>query len=75
MTQQNNLSDKFDPIDIIAMLIISGCIITMAIRGDSLFKDILTTVVGFYFGRNTTKIPPTNGKTMILIFLLLTISI
>lgn len=49
------LSDKFDPIDIIAMVIVVGCIISMAIRGDSVFKDILQTVVGFYFGHSISK--------------------
>lgn len=72
------LSDKFDPIDVIAMMIIAGCIITMAIRGDTIFKEVLNTIVGFYFGRNTTKNnlpPPSNGKTLVIIFILLTLLI
>lgn len=69
------LADKFDPIDVIAMMIIFGCITSMAIRGDTLFKDVLQTIIGFYFGKNINKDtkPPTpeqkNGL-MIIFFLM-----
>lgn len=53
------LSDKFDPIDVIAMMIIVGCMISMALQNNSVFKDVLQTIVGFYFGRQTSK---DNGK-------------
>jgi len=50
-----NLKDKFEPIDVIALTIIAGCIISMAIKGDTAFKDVLLIITGFYFGRQTEK--------------------
>lgn len=44
------LSDKFEPIDIIALSIITGCIISMFIKGETVFKDVLLMISGFYFG-------------------------
>lgn len=51
------LADKFDPIDIVAIIIIVACITSMGIRGDQMFKDVLQTVVGFYFGRKMQQKP------------------
>lgn len=51
------LADKFDPVDVVAIVIIVACITSMAIRGDQMFKDVLQTVVGFYFGRKMQQKP------------------
>ena len=50
-----NPFDKLDPIDIIALAIIVGCFTSMIIQGNSAFKDILLTVVGWYFGRKSVS--------------------
>lgn len=50
-----NLKDKLEPLDLIAIMIISGCMISMIIRGDTVFKDVLLTITGFYFGHHTNK--------------------
>lgn len=78
------LADKFDPIDVIAMMIIVGCMVSMALQNNSVFKDVLQTIVGFYFGRQTTKeprppAPPSNNTSssnigMLLLIILLNAS-
>ena len=77
------LADKFDPIDVIAMMIIIGCMVSMALQNNSVFKDVLQTIVGFYFGRQTIKEPrqpndndSSSSKTagMLLLIVLLNVS-
>lgn len=45
------LSDKFDPVDIIAIIIITGCLVMMAIKPDPTFNNVLLIISGFYFGK------------------------
>lgn len=71
------LADKFDPIDVIAIMIIAGCMISMAVQSNSVFKDVLQTIVGFYFGRNTIKDnnnnkPPSSTTVATIILIILT---
>lgn len=51
------LTDKFEPIDIIALMIITGCMISMAVRNDTVFKEVLLTITGFYFGKQINNKP------------------
>lgn len=44
------LSDKFEPIDIIAIVIILACIGARLAVNDPMFNDIMKIVIGFYFG-------------------------
>jgi hypothetical protein len=39
--------------DIIAIIMIIGCVIALIVRPDSTFKDVLLTITGLYFGRKT----------------------
>jgi hypothetical protein len=50
-----NFGDKFEPIDFIALVIVVGCMVSMVIKQDTVFKDILLTITGFYFGHQVNK--------------------
>lgn len=47
--------DKFEPMDVIAIVIIGSCLAALKIKPDSTFKDVLLIITGFYFGAKTYK--------------------
>jgi hypothetical protein len=51
---RNSLS-KLEPEDLIAALIIMGCLALMAIGKDGTFRAVLTTITGYYFGKKTAQ--------------------
>ena len=45
---------KFEPIDVIAIIIILSCVTLIGFGRDGIITSILLMVTGFYFGRRTT---------------------
>lgn len=51
----SRLTDKFEPMDIIAIIIILCCLVALKIKPDTTFRDVLLIISGVYFGKNIKK--------------------
>ena len=48
---------KFEPMDIIAIIVIIGCFGLIWFQRDGFISAILTMVVGYYFGKKSSTMP------------------
>lgn len=55
---------KFEPGDVIALVIIVGCITLIILHRDGIVTNVLTMITGYYFGQKTaTKVITETIKT------------
>ena len=55
MPKPQNLLQKLNSTDLIAILIISGGFILMVLKVDTVVGGVVTMTVGYYFGRKTSR--------------------